>query len=338
MNFILIVCSLAVGHALFWAAILLGINRRLSNRLLALLLIMLALRVGKSVTGIVLSGHLYFFSTLGVISMAEIGPFLFLFTKSFFDKSFKWRTVDYIHFIPGILLLPALLLSQWSLLNWSYYLFTIHLLIYLIITEAYLFSHKETFKSDDLKWQWITYLLFAIGLIWITFILQLFFYQPLVYKIIVITAAVLFYLLSWWAIPRARLFLPEAKKKSDDSPVYDELGKRIKQLLEADELFTDPNLTVTKLAAHIKAPPYLVSKAINQYFDQSFSELLMHYRIRKSEQLLVADGNKTLTIEAIAYESGFNTLSAFYTTFKKLNKMTPAQFRDSQNQSNMRIA
>jgi AraC-like DNA-binding protein len=338
MNIVLVICSLATGHALFWASILLTMNKRLSNRLMALILIMLALRVGKSVTGIVLPNHLYFFSTIGAISMAEIGPLLFLFSKSFFDNSFRLKIRDYIHFIPGILLFPALLFTQWSLLNLSYFFFTTHLFLYIVLTETYLFNHRESFKADDLKWRWITFLVIAVSLIWITFVLQLFFYHPVVYKLIVITAAVIFYFLSWWAIPRSKIFLPESKKKGDESHVHEELGKRIKLVLENEELFTDPGLTVTKLASHLKAPAYLVSKAINHFFDKSFSELLTQYRIKKSEQLLFADGNKTLTIEAIAYESGFNTLSAFYSAFKKMNKVTPAQFRDSRNQSNMRIA
>jgi AraC-like DNA-binding protein len=168
--------------------------------------------------------------------------------------------------------------------------------------------------------------------------LQLLFYHPVVYRLIIITAASLFYFLSWWAIPRAKLFLPESKKKSNENHILEELGKRIKQVLMEKELFTDPNITVTKLASQVKAPAYLVSKAINFYFEKSFSELLTNSRIKKAEQLLLADGNKTLTIEAIAYESGFNTLSAFYTAFKKLNKITPAQFRDSHPRSSMRIA
>jgi len=158
--------------------------------------------------------------------------------------------------------------------------------------------------------------LLGVGLIGITFVLQLLFYHPIVYRLIIITAASLFYFLSWWAI-RALNFSCPNQKESDENHIYEALGIRIKQLLEEDELFTDPNLTVTKLASHVKAPAYLVSKAINFYFEKSFSELLINSRIKKAEQLLLADGNKTLTIEAIAYESGFNTLSAFYNAFKK---------------------
>jgi AraC-like DNA-binding protein len=333
MNLLLIVCSLAAGHALFWAIVLFTLNKKLSNRLLGLLLIMLALRVGKSVTGIVLLGYLHFFSTVGVVAMAEIGPLLYLFTLSLFDSRFKLSIKAYLHFLLGLFVLVVMLAAQWQFLNITYYLITAHFFSYLILTWRYVLKNKEQFEADDLKWKWAKYILIGISAIGVTFILQLLFYHPVVYRLIIITAASLFYFLSWWAIPRAKLFLPEPKKKSDENHILEELGKRIKQLLENEELFTDPNLTVTKLASHVKAPAYLISKAINFYFEKSFSELLINSRIKKAEQLLLADGNKTLTIEAIAYESGFNTLSAFYTAFKKINKITPAQFRDSHPRS-----
>jgi hypothetical protein len=61
---LLVISSIACGHALFWAVVLYRLNNKLSNRLLSLLLFMLALRVGKSVTGFVFPGHMDFFSTL----------------------------------------------------------------------------------------------------------------------------------------------------------------------------------------------------------------------------------------------------------------------------------
>lgn len=338
MEFLLIICSLAAGHALFWAFVLFTLNKKLSNRLMALLLVMLALRVGKSVTGIVVPGYLHFFSTIGVVAMAEIGPLLYLFTLSLFDSSFKLSGRHYLHFLPGLFVLLVMVLGEWRFLNVSYYFFTTHIFFYLLLTWSYMLKNKEQFQSDDLKWKWANYILFGVSLIGITFVLQLLFYHPIVYRLIIITAASLFYFLSWWAIPRAKLFLPESKKKSDENHILEELGKRIQQLLKDEELFCDANLTVTKLATQVKAPPYLVSKAINFHFEKSFSEVLTTSRIKKAEQLLLGDGNKTLTIEAIAYESGFNTLSAFYTAFKKINKITPAQFRDSHPRSNMRIA
>jgi AraC-like DNA-binding protein len=296
---------------------------------------MLALRVGKSVTGFVFPGYMDLFATIGLLSMSQIGPLAYFFTRSLFDSSFQLRRIDYVHFFPGFVGFVFALMGNWTF----YYVFTAHVIVYVAVSAFYLYNNRDAFKVDDLKWQWITFILGGISILWITFVLQLMFYHPLTYRLIVISAAVIFYALSLWAIPRSKLFVTEPRKKHDDSSTqYEELGRRIQELFEKGELYTDPNLTVTKLAQHLKVQPYLVSRVINSHFEKSFSELLVQYRIRKSEQLLVADGSKALTIEAIAYESGFNTLSAFYSAFKKTNKVTPAQFRDRGASSHMKIA
>lgn len=348
MRVLLVLCSIAVSHALFWAVVLLRLNHRLSNRLLAVLLILLSLRVGKSPVGLLYPELMYFSSSIGVGSMALIGPVLFLFTQSFFERQFRITKLNFLHLAPGLVLCTYLAGSgiasifipfetTWLFLNYTYLPFTFHMLFYIALTVAYVIWRRELIASDDLKLQWITYVICAVTIIWITFICQLFFYQPLTYQLIVITAAVVFYGLSWWAIQRSRLFIDEPRKKSAANPVYDDLGKAILKMIEVEEVFTDPNLTVTSLAGRIKSPPYLVSRAINHCFEKSFSELVMFYRIRKSEQLLLANGARSLTIEAIAYESGFNTLSAFYSAFKKQNKLTPAQFRDGRGASDERM-
>ena len=257
--------------------------------------------------------------------MAQIGPLAYFFTRSLFDNSFRLRRIDYLHFLPGIIAGTLAVMGLWR----YYYVFTGHMIVYVIATGYFLYRNKEVYKADDLKWQWITFILGGITILWITFVLQLIFYHPLTYRLIVISAAAIFYSLSLWAIPRSKLFVVDTRKKhDDDSTQYEELGRRISDLFERSEIYSDPNLTVTKLASRLKVPSYLVSRVINSYFEKSFSELLVQHRIRKSENLLLAEGSKALTIEAIAYESGFNTLSAFYSAFKKINKITPAQFRD----------
>jgi AraC-like DNA-binding protein len=70
-----------------------------------------------------------------------------------------------------------------------------------------------------------------------------------------------------------------------------------------------------------------VSRAINRHFSKTFSELVLAYRLKRAAQLLLAQDSKLYTVEAIAFESGFNTLSAFYAAFKRHYHTTPAQFR-----------
>jgi AraC-like DNA-binding protein len=210
--------------------------------------------------------------------------------------------------------------------------------VYIVATLAFLWTNRETFRADDMKWRWIHFIIAGVGVLLITFVCQLLFYQPLVYQLIVISAAVVFYSLSWYAIPRARLFIAEPQKKMSDTQTYQELGMRISGLLRDEEIYVNTDLTVSTLASRLKVPAYMVSRAINQYFNKSFSELVVEYRIKKAEQLLVSDSQKSLTIEAVAFESGFNTLSAFYKAFKKINNVTPSQYREISRTVSKKIA
>jgi len=227
---------------------------------------------------------------------------------------------------------------DWAFLSKTYRIFTTLVLVYMIATLVFLWLNRESFRADDTKWKWIMSIIGGIFVIWITFVCQLLFYQPLVYQMIVITAALVFYSLSWYAIPRSRLFIAEPQKKISDVQAYDELGVRIRGLLIDEEIFGNTDLTVSSLASRLKVPAYMVSRAINQYFNKSFSELIVEFRIKKAEQLLAADPQKSLTIEAIAFESGFNTLSAFYKAFKKINNVTPSQYREKSVSTKMKVA
>lgn len=55
--------------------------------------------------------------------------------------------------------------------------------------------------------------------------------------------------------------------------------------------------------------------------------LLTHYRIRHAENLLQSPTAAHFSIEAIAYDSGFASMSAFYVAFKKIHGKTPAEFK-----------
>jgi AraC-like DNA-binding protein len=260
--------------------------------------------------------------------MAVVGPLQYFFFRSLFDSSFRWRIGHYCHLLPGVLVLALAVVHADPWIDWAYYVFTMSCCVYIGIVIVLLRRNRNLYKLDDLKWRWMAILTVGMVLLACTFVLQLFFYDPLVYKLIVIAAAAVFYSLSIWIIPRAKLLFADGFRKDSDVKLYEDLGKRITTALLEKELYTDPTLTVTKLGAMIKVPGYLVSRAVNHCFEKSFSELITEFRIRKAEKLLRSgDTIKQLTIEAVAYESGFNTLSSFYSSFKKLKKITPAQFR-----------
>ena len=328
MILVFAVCMAACAHALYWALVLIRVSDRLSNIMLSGLLVSLALRVGKSVTIFVFAETMIPANVVGLLGMAWTGPFLLLFAFSLFNNRFALQKWHVLHFLPALVGIVFALMGYWIV----YRIFTVHLFVYIVVSSVWLMRNEATLKTDDDAWRWIWYVIIAVLVLCITFACQLLFYQPLVYRLIVISATVIFYGLSVWAIGHARLFAPVRKQKSVVD-LYRDVGTRIGRMMEEERVYVDSTLNVTKLALLLKVPPYVVSRAVNGTFDQTFSELLTSYRLRHAEALL-GSGDDKITIEGIAFESGFNTTTSFYSAFRKCHQMTPAQFKATRRVDN----
>ncbi|MGC3943875.1 MAG: helix-turn-helix domain-containing protein [Chryseolinea sp.] len=323
MILVFALCMAACAHALYWSLVLVRVSDRLSNLMLSGLLVSLALRVGKSVTIFVIPESMIPANVIGLLGMSWAGPFALLFAHALFDSSFKLRRGHVFHFIPGLVSLVFALMGYWIV----YRIFTLHLLIYLVVAGAWLINNRSSLRSDDDAWRWVWYVISGTFILCVTFALQLTFYQPLVYRLIVLSATIIFYGLSWWAVGHARLFVPPKRQKAVVD-LYREVGTRISRLFEQEHIYVDPLLNVTRLAQLLKVPPYVVSRAVNGTFNKTFSELLSAYRLQHAEAMLLSESDR-FTVEGIAFESGFNTTSSFYAAFRKQHNMTPVQFKNS---------
>ncbi|WP_017256993.1 helix-turn-helix domain-containing protein [Pedobacter arcticus] len=109
-----------------------------------------------------------------------------------------------------------------------------------------------------------------------------------------------------------------------DASGLQEVLELLEESLKQNELFLDPNLTLSSLASNLKIPVKKLSLSINKLLDKNFYDYINGKRIDKSILLLKERSN--YTIEAIAIESGFNSRSAFYRAFKKVTGKTPAEY------------
>ena len=91
------------------------------------------------------------------------------------------------------------------------------------------------------------------------------------------------------------------------------------------ELFLNPNFTLEIAAKELQVTKHLLSQYINEALGKSFSNLIKEYRIEKAKQLLETETN--YTIECLGYDSGFSSKSTFFTAFKKITGLTPAEYQ-----------
>lgn len=80
-----------------------------------------------------------------------------------------------------------------------------------------------------------------------------------------------------------------------------------------------------KVKRHLKNLVRFESYTINAGYQLNFSQFVNQYRVEKAKELLL-NNHQNYTVLAIAYESGFNSKTAFNTTFKKICGLTPTEF------------
>jgi AraC-like DNA-binding protein len=106
--------------------------------------------------------------------------------------------------------------------------------------------------------------------------------------------------------------------------------KYLQKLLESmqqDKLYLKADLSLQLLADTLEIPPHYLSQVINEQLGQNFFDFVNSYRIEEVKARLLDPQNHHLTILAIAYDSGFNSKSAFNLAFKNQTGFTPSQFR-----------
>jgi AraC-like DNA-binding protein len=90
--------------------------------------------------------------------------------------------------------------------------------------------------------------------------------------------------------------------------------------------FKDPHLTLNQLSEIMNLKPHLLSKIINECYQQNFRDFVNRYRVEEFIELARQDGNKKYTFLALANEVGFNSKSTFNVAFKKVFQQSPREF------------
>lgn len=330
VNFIAIFGTLAFSHALFLAVFFWRRQEGncLSNRLLAMLLVSLAVRITKSVIGIVIPGTGKMAPVFGVAGMVLIGPFLWLYFKSMLCKWVSLPRRAYLHFMLPVLFVAVFLMMDRSKTSFFYQSAVLHMTCYVAGSVVSLIRKPGLSDFDKNARQWTWGLAVSVSLILGTYYVQLAVDSSQTYLLITATAAFILYLLSFWGMTRMRAFSKiYVAKNAETVEQHVDLAGRIIRLMEEGKAFTDTQLTVHSLAARLDAPAYLVSKVINSQFQKTFPELLHDFRITEASRRLLDPAYNHLSIEGIAAESGFQSVSAFYKAFKKVNGVSPAEWR-----------
>ena len=107
----------------------------------------------------------------------------------------------------------------------------------------------------------------------------------------------------------------------------DEIAAKIKNEMEEEKAFKNPELSLATLSDSIGVKSYLTTKCLNIIFEKKFNDFVNSYRIEELKTLLPDPKNKNYTLLSLAFEAGFNSKASFNRAVKKLTGKSPSQLK-----------
>lgn len=98
----------------------------------------------------------------------------------------------------------------------------------------------------------------------------------------------------------------------------------VKNALSYIETHYTEKLTLSDIAENVFVSPWYLSKMLNKHTGKSFTDLLHQARIGKAKQLLISTNYK---IGMVSELCGFNDIASFSKTFKKIENISPNEYR-----------
>lgn len=123
---------------------------------------------------------------------------------------------------------------------------------------------------------------------------------------------------------------PNSRRLLFDPKTLAALKSQVLQKMQDEKPFLDPELNLPKLAQHLNLSVHEMSELVNEGFGENFAQFVNRYRVEESKHLLRSPKHAHLSMVGIAYEAGFNSKTAFNTSFKKMTGVSPSEFQKSE--------
>jgi AraC-like DNA-binding protein len=117
------------------------------------------------------------------------------------------------------------------------------------------------------------------------------------------------------------------EENKDQNELDDKRFLLLKNHIESKKRYLDPSFSLENLSDETEISVNKLSQIINQKTDFNFSDYINQFRVEKSKKYLCSNKYSEYTIVAIGLECGFNSKSAFYTSFKKFTNKTPSEYK-----------
>ena len=289
-------------------------------------------------------------------------PAMYLYSRSLTNKSFNLRWAHLWHLAPYIAFeTTAFLLGERPELGvylkidgtlWFRILFTIasflSWVIYPTLSIRTIHLHRlnleNEFSTIDSyrRISWLLFVLVFYMLYWIaTLSAGLYNFitgkESSVWTLNYSILLALTYIMGFYGLKQEKIFPPEPEEggeKYKRSRLREDYKERVKQRLlayfESEKPYLNSELAIGDIAGKLKVPRHVLTEVLNSAIGKNFYQFVNEYRVEAVKKKLTDPKLRNLSIEAIGFECGFNSKSTFFSVFKSLAGMTPAQFQNSE--------
>jgi AraC-like DNA-binding protein len=229
------------------------------------------------------------------------------------------------------------------------YLVWLQLIIYVFFSFKKIQKHQRQIKmftsnTDSIDLQWLKMFLIGITIMILIWIVDFYIFESSYSLYDTIGHFLSIFILGYYALNQDEVFkynekdLEEIQEIISEEPTKpekkqllaeDELAS-IKLLLkikmQTEKLYLDETLSLPKLAELLNINSHKLSHALNEGFGENFFQFVNKYRVEEAKTLLLNGETKQLNMLGIAFNSGFNSKTAFNTAFKKSLGMSPTAF------------
>ena len=108
----------------------------------------------------------------------------------------------------------------------------------------------------------------------------------------------------------------------------------LEQYFHTHKTYLQPNLSISQVAVETQIPNRDLSYIINNYYQKRFNDYLNEMRLAHFLSQIDSNTLDNLTIEAIAFDSGFSSRSSFYRAFNRFYGCTPSEHLETLKTSN----
>ena len=123
---------------------------------------------------------------------------------------------------------------------------------------------------------------------------------------------------------------PKYQKARLDEADCKDIATRMTQLMESKKLYLNPELKRADIATELGVSPSKLSQVISLYMKDNYYDFVNRFRMEEFKRMIANEEYRRYTLTALSEQCGFKKTS-FFTTFRKVEGMTPTEYLKSHN-------